>query len=121
MAYINYGPDQGRLCVVVDVLNNRRALVDGPSTGVPRQQIPFARLSLTEFVIPLKRNQKSSNVAKIFDSEGIQQKWEESTAGKRQFARLRRAELTDFDRFKLMVNKKKKSQLVKQELEKVQS
>mmetsp|Transcript_964 Transcript_964/g.956 ORF Transcript_964/g.956 Transcript_964/m.956 type:complete len:135 (+) Transcript_964:38-442(+) len=116
VAYVNFGPEKDKLCVIVDVIDGKRALVDGAATGVLRQQMPFARLSLTEFVLPVKRNQTSANVAKIFNDSNILSKWQESTHGKQIASRLRRAELTDFDRFKLMVNQKKKSALVRKEL-----
>ena len=105
--------------MIVDVVDGKRALVDCSTTGVVRQQMPFTRFSLTEFVIPVKRNQKSSNVAKVFDAQGVLAKWQESITGKKIAARLRRAELTDLDRFKLMVAQKKKSTVLRQQLKKV--
>merc|ERR1712000_743287 len=50
VAVINYGPDAGKLCVIIDVLDQNRAFIDGPSsiTGVQRQAIPFKRLALTD-------------------------------------------------------------------------
>ena len=119
VAFVNFGPEQGKLCVIVDVVDAKRALVDGPVTGVLRQQMPFSRISLTEYVIPVKRNMKSSSVAKIFEEQEIVKKWNNSTAGKHIESRLRRASLTDFERFKLMVAQKKKSLSVKRELKKL--
>ena len=119
VAYVNFGPEQGKLCVVVDVVDSKRALVDGPSTGVHRQQMPFSRISLTEFVIPLHRNQKTSSIGKIFDENEIVKKWNNSIAGKHIENRLRRANLTDLERFKLMVAQKKKSSTLKKELKKL--
>lgn len=54
---ITHGPDEGKLCVIVDVIDSSRALVDGPSTinGVQRQPLLFTRLSLTDIVIKIKR------------------------------------------------------------------
>ena len=66
--YIRYGEDTGKLAVIVDVIDDKRALIDGPTTGVIRQQLPFTRMQLTEFVLPLKRNAKTANVGKVFDS-----------------------------------------------------
>jgi large subunit ribosomal protein L14e len=106
VCFVNFGPEEGKLCVIVDVVDFNSALVDGPTTGVEKQIMPFKRLSLTEYVIPIKRNQKSANVGKVFDAEGIQAKWEESSFGKRRLARLRRATLTDFERFQVMMQKK---------------
>ena len=119
VAYVNFGPEQGKLCVIVDIVDSKRALVDGPTTGVQRQQMPYSRLSLTEFVLPIKRNQKSSNVAKIFDAHEIVKKWNSSPAGQHHASQVRRANLTDFERFKLMVVQKKKSLVLKRELKKI--
>lgn len=119
VAYVNFGPELGKLCVIIDVVDSKRALVDGPSTGVLRQQMPFSRLSLTEFVIPVKRNQKTANVGKIFDQNDIVKRWTSSHAGSHIEQRLRRANLTDFERFKLMVAQKKKSLVLKRELKKI--
>jgi len=33
---INYGLDVGKLAVVVDIINDKRVLIDGPTTGVAR-------------------------------------------------------------------------------------
>merc|ERR1719264_1401169 len=33
--------------------------------------MPFKRISLTEYVLKIKRNAKSANIAKLFDSEGL--------------------------------------------------
>ena len=119
VAFVKFGPEQGKLCVIVDVVDAKRALVDGSSTGVLRQQMPFSRISLTEFVIPLHRNQKTSSVGKTFDEQEIVKKWNNSTAGQHIANRLRRASLTDFERFKLMVAQKKKSSTLKKELKKL--
>lgn len=119
VTYVNFGPEQGKLCVIVDVVDSKRALVDGPTTGVQRQQMPFTRLSLTEFVIPVKRNQSTANVAKIFDSEEVVKKWNNSRAGLLHAKQVRRANLTDLERFKLMVAQKKKSLSLKRELKKL--
>jgi large subunit ribosomal protein L14e len=119
VVYINYGPDLGKLAVIVDIVDYNRAIVDGPSTGVARQQLPLKRASLTEFVIPLKRNQTSKSVAKAFAEASIAEKWAETNTGKTQAARLRKASLTDFERFKVMLAQQKKSLLVRQELRKL--
>ncbi|OMJ74015.1 hypothetical protein SteCoe_27167 [Stentor coeruleus] len=119
VAYVNFGPESGKLCVIVDVVDAKRALVDGPVTGVVRQQMPFSRISLTEFVLPIKRNQTSANVAKSFDEHEIVKKWGNSHAGKHVASNVRRASLTDFERFKLMAAQKKKSLLIKRELKKI--
>ena len=53
---INYGPDQGKLCTSIDVVDSNKALIDGPKdlTGVVRQMIPFKRLSLTDLIAKVR-------------------------------------------------------------------
>lgn len=34
VVYVNYGPDAGRVGVVVDIVNANRVIVDGPSMGL---------------------------------------------------------------------------------------
>ena len=55
---INYGPDAGKLCTIIDVIDNNRALVDGPEsvTGVHRHAINLKRIQLTDIKVPVKLN-----------------------------------------------------------------
>jgi hypothetical protein len=53
---INYGDEAGKLATIVDVIDNNRVLVDGPETGVKRQQINLKRIQLTDIKIPAKLN-----------------------------------------------------------------
>ena len=59
---INYGPDAGKLCTVLDFVDHNRVLVDGPLklTGVGRQSIPIRWIVLTKLhvKIPFACNQK---------------------------------------------------------------
>ena len=56
VVFINYGPEEGKLAVIVDIIDINTALVDGPSSGVEKQTMPFKRISLTEYVLAIKRN-----------------------------------------------------------------
>ena len=56
VALINYGEQEGKLCTIVDVIDNNRVLVDGPLTGVKRQSINLKRIQLTDIKIPAKHN-----------------------------------------------------------------
>jgi large subunit ribosomal protein L14e len=38
--------------VIVDIVDARRVLVDGPTTGFPRVQYPLRRLGLTSLRVP---------------------------------------------------------------------
>merc|ERR1712154_733543 len=50
VAYVAFGADKGKLVVIVDVIDQNRALVDGPCSGVSRKDMNFKAMHLT----PLK-------------------------------------------------------------------
>ncbi|KAG0309567.1 hypothetical protein BGZ97_013030 [Linnemannia gamsii] len=53
---VNYGPDAGKLAVIVDIIDHNRALVEGPTTGIARGAYAFRRLTLTPLVVKVPRN-----------------------------------------------------------------
>ncbi len=63
---ITYGPDRGNLCTILDVVDNNKALVDGPEsvTGVRRQVLNFRRMELTDFTVPILRNAREKTLKK---------------------------------------------------------
>jgi hypothetical protein len=62
---ITYGPDAGKLATIVNVLDNNRALVDGPEplTGVHRHAINLKRVQLTNIKIAAKVDSSQKCVA----------------------------------------------------------
>ena len=105
---VNYGPVKGKLAVVVDMLDEGRMLIDGPTTGVDRQIMPTKRLSLTKYrVKSVLRNQKQSVIRKNLESFELEKRWNESTRGKRMTSEKRRMANNDFDRFRALVLRRK--------------
>merc|ERR1711993_56892 len=102
VAYIAHGDDKGKLAVIIDVIDQNRALIDGPCSGVSRKDINFKALHLTSFVVKIGHSARSGTVRKAWEKAEISKKWEATTWAKKIAARERRAELTDFERFKLM-------------------
>ena len=52
VVYINFGTYAGKLAVIVDIVDGKRVVVDGPTQNVPRHVLSTRRLSLTRFCIP---------------------------------------------------------------------
>jgi large subunit ribosomal protein L14e len=104
---INYGPLTGRTAVIVDIINTARVLIEGPSTGVRRQEMSLRRLSMTDFVLDITRGLKSSSLKKVVDDFGLTKKFQATSYGKKLQRAATRSKLTDFDRFKVMVLRKK--------------
>ncbi|XP_066256316.1 large ribosomal subunit protein eL14 [Euwallacea similis] len=101
VAVISDGPNKGKLVSIVDVIDQTRVLVDGPETNVPRSQIRLNQLHLTKFRITHPFCASTRVVRKAWKSEKVLENWENSVWAKKVAAKQKRAQLTDFDRFKL--------------------
>jgi ribosomal protein L14E/L6E/L27E len=49
---VNFGRDYGKVVVIVDIADENRVLVDGPTTGFPRVLYPLRRLTPTGIIVP---------------------------------------------------------------------
>ncbi|CAB1350555.1 unnamed protein product [Coregonus sp. 'balchen'] len=76
VAYISFGPHAGSLVAIVDVIDQNRALVDGPCTGVKRQSMPF--------------NARQKFVKRAWEKAQVTEKWAESNWAKKIEARQKR-------------------------------
>ncbi|EON99088.1 putative ribosomal protein l14 protein [Phaeoacremonium minimum UCRPA7] len=106
-------PYAGRLAAIVEIIDHKRALVDGPASdsklAVPRQAISLSEVLLSDFVIAkLPRGARTGTVKKAWEKAEIDSKWKESNWAKKQLQKERRAQLTDFDRFKVLRLKKQR-------------
>lgn len=107
VAYINFGADYGKLCVVVDLLNDKKVLVDGPS--FPRVIYPLRRLTLTKFKLPVQRGARTGSVLKAWKAADMQKKWDESSVAQKMARFAKRASLSDYERFAVMVHRRKRA------------
>ncbi len=113
---INYGEFNGKLATVIDAVDSKRVLVDGPQdiTGVHRHVIGLKRISLTDVVVKgIKRNATAKSLEKAWKAENTLETWSKSAWAQKIDKKNKRKELGDFDRFKVMLAKKERSKLVK--------
>merc|ERR1719219_1437477 len=80
--------------------------------------IPVKRLSLTDFTCKLARGAREKSLKTALEKEEIMKKWAETAWAKKLAAKEVRAKMTDFDRFKLMVARKKRAAEVKKTIKK---
>ncbi|XP_028317011.1 large ribosomal subunit protein eL14 isoform X1 [Gouania willdenowi] len=106
VAYIAFGPHAGKLVAIVDVIDQNRALVDGPCTGVRRQAMPFKCMQLTDYVIKVPHSARQKFVRKAWEKAQVSEKWAESNWAKKIEARQKRAKMSDFDRYKVVKAKR---------------
>merc|ERR1712225_4831 len=110
---VNDGPSAGKLATIVEIIDHNRALIDGPSTGVPRQPFTYRRLVLTPYVLKkLPRSAGSATVKKVWDASEVEAKWAKSAWCQKRQAQEKRRNTTDFERFEVMLLKKQRRRLV---------
>lgn len=84
-----------------------QVLVDGPSENkdeaVPRHAAALSYMSLTGIVIPnLPRAIGTGALKKKWDEHEVESKWKSSSFAKSRERSIRRKQLNDFERFKVM-------------------
>ncbi|KAF9997854.1 hypothetical protein BGZ79_008456 [Entomortierella chlamydospora] len=109
---INYGPDAGKLAVIVDIIDHNRALIEGPTTGIARTSYAFRRLTLTPLVIKVPRNAGQAVLKAAIEKQDLAGSWAKTSWAKKIASRAQRAANTDFDRFKLQKYKKLRREIV---------
>merc|ERR1719473_702810 len=80
--------------------------------------MPIRRLSLTDFKCTIPRGAREKTLKLALDKDSVMNKWQETAWAKKLNAKKVRSEMNDFDRFKLMVARKKRSTAVKATLKK---
>ena len=108
---INYGPLTGKLAVIVDILTTTKVLVQGLKGGVRRQELSLRRVTLTDYKVNIKRGAKRNEVLKAVEESKFEEQFKKSTFHKKVELRQKRANLTDFDRFKVMRLRQKRAVL----------
>ncbi|CAK1586270.1 unnamed protein product [Parnassius mnemosyne] len=111
VALVAEGPLKGKLVSVVDVIDQTRALVDGPGSGVSRQQIRLNQLHLTKFRLKFPFTAPTRVVRKAWTDEKLNEKWAESQWARKLENKEKRAQMTDYDRFKLSSARVKRNRI----------
>ncbi|EGN92561.1 hypothetical protein SERLA73DRAFT_190908 [Serpula lacrymans var. lacrymans S7.3] len=113
------GPYAGKVAVIAEIIDHNRAIIDGPTTGVPRQAFPYRHLTLTPLALKgLPRGAGSGVVKKQLEKEATITKWENSSWAKKRAAMETRRSLNDFQRFTVMLLKKQRRDVVRKALAK---
>ena len=87
-------------------ISSSQVLVDGPSdkpeAAVPRHAANLSYMSLTGIVIEVPRGAGTSALKKQWEKADVETKWNNSSFAKSRERSIRRKQLNDFERFKVM-------------------
>merc|ERR1711957_616907 len=84
LALITYGPCEGKMCTIIDIVDQKRVIVDGPETGVRRHMMPIARLSLTDLKAKIPRGAREKTLKTALAADGIMNKWSATAWAKKR-------------------------------------
>lgn len=119
VVYLNYGQHSGRTAVVTDIIDGKRVIVANPASGIKHTAVSNRRIALTRFVVPnVTPAMASRDLLKAIEAYKLNDKFAASGLGKRIQKQNRRAQLTDFERFKVQVLKKKLSKTLRTHINK---
>ncbi|XP_057553661.1 60S ribosomal protein L14-like [Hippopotamus amphibius kiboko] len=120
VTYVSFGPHAGKLVAIVDVIDQNRALMDGPRTQVRRQAVPFKCVQLTDFTLKFPHSACQKYVRTSWEKAALSAKWASTRGAKKIEAREKKAKMTDFDRYEVMKARKMRKRLIKLEVKKLQ-
>ncbi|KAH0581507.1 60S ribosomal protein L14-A [Termitomyces sp. J132] len=113
------GPSAGKIAVIAEIIDHNRAIIDGPTTSVPRQAYPYKHLALTPLKLTgLPRAAGTGAVRKLAEKEALAEKWEKSAWAQKRAAMEKRRSLNDFGRFSVMLAKKQRRDVVRKAIHK---
>ncbi|PCH44641.1 60S ribosomal protein L14 [Wolfiporia cocos MD-104 SS10] len=119
---IKSGPSEGRIAVIAEIIDHNRAIIDGPTTGVPRQSFPYRHMTLTPLVLTkLPRAAGSGVIRKQLEKEATVERWNKSAWAQKRAAIEKRRSLNDFERFCVMLAKKSRRDVVRKTLAKAKA
>eukprot|EP01053_Blabericola_migrator_P001609 Blabericola_migrator_1__1608@NODE_1428_length_4562_cov_231_103003_g949_i0_p4_GENE_NODE_1428_length_4562_cov_231_103003_g949_i0NODE_1428_length_4562_cov_231_103003_g949_i0_p4_ORF_typecomplete_len129_score28_67Ribosomal_L14e/PF01929_17/5_2e16KOW/PF00467_29/0_038_NODE_1428_length_4562_cov_231_103003_g949_i029415 len=99
---LRLGPDAGKAAVIVEIVDLKRVIIDGPTSGVPRQMITLNRLQLTDLVLEeCKRGCSSEKLVELLKENDIIAAYKQSSAAKSRAVRINLRRMNDFERFKV--------------------
>ncbi|KAF2077294.1 hypothetical protein CYY_001419 [Polysphondylium violaceum] len=116
---INYGPLLNKTAIIIDVLDQNRVLVHGPTTGVERQIVNIKWITLTKLTIKVQRGARLASLMTAIKAADLDNKVAQLNLVKKITAASDKAALTDFARFKLRLAKSKVNKKVNNEVRKL--
>ena len=105
VCYIRLGDHAGKTCVVVDMVDQKHLLVDGPETGVPRCVLRLNQVAITDLKITIPRGCKTKKVRVELTKAEIPAKFAKTSLAKKAAAKVAKSNLGDFERFQVRVAK----------------
>jgi len=112
VVYVRHGEEEGKIGVIIEVVDHNKVQVAGPTTGLRRQILPLNWLTLTNIKLTIGRGARTKSLTKVAKDQKLDETWQKTGMYKRLNSQNVRKAMTDFDRFKLKTAQRKKTEVV---------
>merc|ERR1712157_343961 len=102
---------QKTIFTIVDVIDKNHVIIDSPAKD-SRAKINMNNIQLTKFKLEFLFGAKTSTVKKVWEAAGLSEKWAATQWAKNIEKKAKRANLGDFDRFKVMKLKQQRRHII---------
>ncbi|MES1917991.1 60S ribosomal protein L14 [Bonamia ostreae] len=116
VCFINRETNFGKLVVIVDIVDTTKAVVEGIQNKIKRHSVILKSLEILPLEMDITQTSSSSDIDKISKNDKIVEKFQKSAAFKKIDRMQRREKMNDFDRFKVMIAQKKRSEIIKKHI-----
>merc|ERR1712213_281328 len=104
-------PSKKTIFTIVDVIDKNHVIIDSPAKD-SRAKINMNNIQLTKFKLEFLYGAKTSTVKKAWEAAGLSEKWAATQWAKNIEKEAKRANLGDFDRFKVMKLKQQRRHII---------
>lgn len=109
------GPNNGKVALIVEVIDHNRVLIDAGTPELSRQVISIRHIELTDIKVDISKNADGETVKKCMKENDIEAKWNETPKAMMIKQEQIRKNLNDFERFQVLTLQKKKDGLLNKE------
>ncbi|GLB43994.1 putative 60S ribosomal protein L14 [Lyophyllum shimeji] len=113
------GAYSGKIAIIAEILDQNRAMIDGPTSGVPRQPYSYKNMVLTPLKVTGLPRVRPAVVRKVAEKEAVVEKWNKTGWAQKRAAIEKRRSLNDFARFNVMLAKKQRRDAVRKTVRKL--
>lgn len=106
---IVFGPSKGKIGTIVDIIDQKRCLVDGPCG---RQIINLKRIEPMKMKLEINKKTKSKGIHEKFLQKRILRSWYNTIKGRKHLKKTYVKNFSDFEKFKFMLGKKHFAKLI---------
>lgn len=117
IVYINFGKESQKYAVMSDFVNTKKVIIDSPINQIKRQVISIKRIEPTKYNIKDFDNSKNIQTFSERFNKAVAL-LQQNGKGKQLRNQELRRNLSDFDRFKVLVLKRKLSKAIRTNLKK---